>query len=99
MLSSTRQRFISTYNGPKLTDEDVKLIDTLAEKYHKNNYQEIYKRKRPSLYQMKKIYDTAISKNPDLTKYGAKLETLSAEQLHDLKCRVNREAVDMLKKL
>jgi hypothetical protein len=82
--------------GPKLTDEEIVLIDELVEKYHKKYYQNCYRKKRPSLVQMKKLYDTAISKNPDLTKYGLKLEEMSDEKILELKNRANREAVDIL---
>jgi hypothetical protein len=85
--------------GPKLTDEEVALIDDLAEKYHKNNYQNCYRKKRPSLVQMKKLYDIAISKNPDITKYGISLEKLNDEQIYELKNKANREAVDALIKI
>lgn len=46
--------------GPKLTDEEIKNIDSIANKYHKNNYFEIYRKKRPSLTVIKKWYDQAI---------------------------------------
>jgi hypothetical protein len=85
--------------GPRLTDKDVELIDELAEKYHKNNFQNCYRKKRPSLVKMKKLYDTAISKNPDITKYGVNLDELSDEKISEFKNRANREAVDALIKL
>lgn len=85
--------------GPKLTDQEVLYIDELAEKYHKNNYQNCYRKKRPSLVEMKKLYDTAISKNPDLTKYGVNLSQMNDEQIIELKNRANREAVDSLIKM
>jgi hypothetical protein len=51
--------------GPKLTDEEIMIIEKLANKYHLNNYQNWYKKKRPSLSKIKKLYDVAISNKSD----------------------------------
>jgi hypothetical protein len=85
--------------GPKLTEEDIVLIDELAEKYHKNNYQMCFRKQRPSLVKMKKFYDTAISNNPDITKLSEYSNNLNKEKIDELKSRVNREAVEELKKM
>lgn len=83
--------------GPKLSDEEIKLIEELAE-CHQTNYQYFYGKKRPSLTLMKKLYDTAISKNPDISQYltDKKKEDLTSEELYELKNRANREAVNAL---
>ena len=81
---------------PKLTDDEVKKIDELANLYG-NNYENMFGKKRPSLLLMKNLYDQAISKDPyigeiDKSKYNK-------EQIEQLKNNVNRCAVDKLKKL
>jgi hypothetical protein len=82
--------------GPKLTNDELALIDELAEKYHKHNYQNCYKKKRPSLALMKKLYDNALSKTPDLSKYKIDEKNLSKEELENLRNKANREAVTAL---
>lgn len=49
--------------GPKLTDQEIEHIDFLAETYHKKNYYDTYRKKRPSLKKMKELYDMAINAN------------------------------------
>ena len=82
---------IITY-GPKLTDDEVKLIDSLAAKSRSYPYPT-----RPSLATIKRLYDNALSKTPivpgfDLTNmtYAEKQERYNAE---------NRRCVDQLKKM
>lgn len=84
--------------GPKLSDGEIKLIEDLAEDHHKFNYQNFYGKKRPSLTLMKNLYDTAISKTPDISKYlGDKKENeLSHEELFELRNKANRDAVNAL---
>ena len=85
--------------GPKLTNDEIKQIDELAEKHHPYNYQYGYGKKRPSLAQMKKMYDTAISKTPDLSKFSVDENELDNEELMNYRARANREAVEELKKM
>lgn len=84
--------------GPKLTNEEVREIDELAVKYHKNNYYECFGKKRPSLVQIKKMYDQSISKYPDILN-SDDTNVLSYEQKQNLKDKINREAVDILRNL
>lgn len=46
--------------GPKLTLENIKQIDFLAETYHKNDYSNYYRKKRPSLEKIMELYNVAI---------------------------------------
>lgn len=86
--------------GPVLTDEDVKKIDELAEKYYKDNYIKTYRKKRPSLLKMKYYYDQAISKNPDISLAAhAKKQNDKIENDEKTRNMANRVAVDMLKKM
>jgi hypothetical protein len=43
--------------GPILSDKDIKKIYKLS---NKNTYKRTYKRKRPNLLKLKKIYDKAV---------------------------------------
>lgn len=76
--------------GPKLTDSDVETIDRLAHNLG-SNYRNIFFRDRPSLKEMKKWYDMAISKTPetftDMFKSKGDRE------------KANRYAVDQLRKM
>jgi len=79
---------IITY-GPKLTDDELEMIDTLASltKYP-------FGRKRPSLVEMKKLYDIAIDNAP----YIENSEGMTAEDLSIAKYLINKNAVDKLRK-
>ncbi|ARF09457.1 hypothetical protein Indivirus_1_80 [Indivirus ILV1] len=81
--------------GPKLTNEEVLEIDRLAKK-RPNNFKEIFGRQRPSLIEMKRWYDQAISKTPIL---DCDTENLSTEDLQNLYNRANRQAIDQLVKI
>lgn len=86
--------------GPILTNEDIANIEQLAEKNFKNNYFEKYRKKRPSLTLMKKLYDEAISSNPDISYFKiSNKNKKSDEEICDINNKVNRLAVDMLKEL
>lgn len=88
--------------GPRLTDEEIKNIEELAEKYHNSNYTNLYGKKRPSIVLMKQLYDIAISKTPNITPYleeNEKENSLSSERLAELRGRANREAVNQLVRL
>ena len=80
--------------GPRLTDEEVKEIDNLAKKCE-NNYYNLYKKKRPSLELMKRLYDTAISRTPEIKNESS----MSQEQRAEAYIKENIRAVNLLKTL
>jgi hypothetical protein len=88
--------------GPKLTNEEIMEIEELAEKHHKNNYQNVFGKSRPSLVRMKQLYDLALSKTPDLTKVleedgvDNKEENLSSEEIREYRYKANIRAVNEL---
>lgn len=84
--------------GPQLTDEEAKEIDRLAQKNH-TNYKMMFKRQRPSLYEMKRQYDIAINKNPDISHILDKNKEYTEEELKNLKYKENCKAVDKLKNM
>lgn len=51
--------------GPRLTNKELELIDSLANKYFKDNYQKLFGKKRPNLKYMKKLYDQALKTGDD----------------------------------
>ena len=90
-MSDIRNESIVTM-GPVLTDDEVKQIDELADK-HGSYYVQQYNKPRPSLFKIKQLYDTAISKKP-LIEVS---DTLTDEQKRELYDKINRQAVDKLK--
>lgn len=88
--------------GPELTIDEINEIEDLAEKYYTTNYIHTYGIKRPSLKQIKLLYDQAISKIPDLFntyKINKTDEHLySNEKIKEYRDAENRLAVDKLKK-
>jgi hypothetical protein len=78
--------------GPKLTTNDLKQIDYLANTYHKNNYKKILDKDRPSLVYMESLYLTAINPNPTIN-----VEYNNTIDLKELQIKQNRKAVDLLK--
>ena len=84
--------------GPKLTDEEAREIDNLAQK-NPTNYKMMFKKQRPSLYEMKKQYDIAINKNPDISHVLDKDREYTDEEIISLKYKENCKAVDKLKKM
>ncbi len=82
--------------GPKLTDDEILEIDRLAKK-RPNNFKETFGRNRPSLMEMKTLYDQAISKTPTLDEPVPK--DISPEDLQNLYNRANRLAIDKLVKI
>ncbi len=84
--------------GPKLTDDEAKLIDEIARK-NPNNYKLMFKKHRPSLFDMKKYYDIAISKNPDISQLKDKNKIYTDEELNELKYKASCNAVDKLKSM
>ena len=79
--------------GPKLTDAEIAEIDSLGRKLG-NNYKNLYGKERPSLVEMKNLYDIAISKNPPIEN-----TTLTGEELELAYAEKNRRAVDALFKI
>jgi hypothetical protein len=84
--------------GPILSDEEAKLIDEIAKK-NNNNYKLMFKKNRPSIYDMKKQYDIAISKNPDINQLKDKNKNYTDEELNELKYKASCNAVDKLKSM
>jgi len=84
--------------GPKLTDEEIKKIDELANQQG-GNYQKIFRRKRPSIIKMKYFYDQAISKEPDISQLTTleQASCMNENELTALRDKANRLAVDNLK--
>jgi hypothetical protein len=81
--------------GPKLTDNEVKLIDELAVKCG-DNYYEKFGEERPSLFKIKQLYDQAISNKP---KTDDDISHLSTKEKEDYYFKLNIDAIDKLKKL
>ena len=84
--------------GPKLTMDELEEIDKLANEYYKKNYNKTYGKARPSLVLMKKLYDEAISTNPDITSIIGNIKP-TGKNLESIKGRANRNAVELLKKM
>lgn len=80
--------------GPKLTDDEINEIDRLAQQ-RPNNFKELFGHKRPSLSEMKKLYDQAISEKPDISNIPV-LKDSTPEELKILYNKANRIAVDKL---
>lgn len=80
--------------GPKLTDDEIKLIDTLAKK--SGPYR--YGAHRPNLCTMKKLYDNALSKNPECN-ISIDVSTIDSKQLQNLYDDINRKSVDLLRRI
>jgi hypothetical protein len=81
--------------GPKLTEDEVLEIDRLAKK-RPTSFKDRFNRNRPSLVEMKKLYDQAISKTPILEEVA---QDMSQEDLQVLYNKANRIAIDKLVKL
>jgi len=73
--------------GPKLTDEEIIQIDNLISKYING---------KPNLQTLKKYYDNAINKSPDIVKLQKLYPSLSDMELKE---KYNRKYVDKLIKM
>lgn len=86
--------------GPELTSDEIAEIDKLAN-LNPTNYQTVYRKKRPSLVQMRTLYEQAISKTPSLVeKYKISKndeKNYSGDKLQEYRNIVNRDAVEKLK--
>jgi hypothetical protein len=73
--------------GPKLTDDDIELIDKLASKFDNTplSYEKLHGTPRPILCDIKKLYDESINRN----------HTENIEEQN----KKNRLAIEQLKKL
>jgi len=80
--------------GPKLTDADVKEIDEKA-KLNNMSYTKLYNQERPSLYQMKVLYDQAIAKTP----FVPNIQKFDIKSRNEIYYKKNIEAVEKLKKI
>lgn len=84
--------------GPILTDEEIIQIDNLAKKFGKYHYN----KKRPSLFEIKKLYDQAISKTPNLgidSEIEFYMESFEPLQISILRRKTNIIAIEMLKQI
>ena len=91
LTKSNNNQFITF--GPKLTDNEIKEIQRLAEK-KPDNYKRQFGYNRPSLIEMKKLYDIAISKTPNWPELN--LNSVDGESKESIYTRMNREAVNRL---
>lgn len=80
--------------GPKLTESEIIEIDRKA-KMKGNSYKQMFSSERPSLIEIKKLYDQAISKNP----YIENANSLNDNELQQAKSDINISAVEQLKKM
>lgn len=90
-LTTDHNKQIITF-GPKLTDDEIKEIERLAN-LRPNNYKNMHGHHRPSLSEMKRLYDIAIAKTPDV-----KVSDKNAN-LAELYTIENKKAVDLLNKM
>ena len=81
--------------GPILNEKELKEIDKLAKKYGKN-YQIKYKKKRPSLLKMYKIYKDAINSDPDINIDSEVIPFVEKTFINKLRYNVNVKAVEKL---
>lgn len=80
--------------GPKLTDDEIIELERLAN-LRPTNYKHMFGHNRPHLSEMKKLYDTAISKTP----HSDKAKNISGDELQSFYNSLNRQAVDILVKM
>ena len=77
--------------GPKLTDEEVTLINNLI---NKSEYKRTFRSHPPNLVELKKQYDKAIDKYPLFN-----IDGLTKEDIEIKRNRINMEAVNKLKNM
>jgi hypothetical protein len=82
--------------GPKLTEQELAQIDELVAK--QGTYRKTYNLFPVSLAQLKKYYDQALSKTPDLPP-NTDVKKLTHVQLLDIREKANRAAVEKIKKM
>lgn len=83
--------------GPKLTDQEIKKIDDLAQ-LNKQEYENTYHRPLPSLQTIKEFYEMAIDPCPYLPGVPPELEPfVDPEDLSRMRRQVNTQAVEYLK--
>jgi hypothetical protein len=81
--------------GPILTDDELHEIDQIAKTYG-NNYYKLYKKPRPSLVELKKLYCSAIDTNPSINIDDEVIPFLTIEEIQKLQYLVNINAVKQL---
>lgn len=74
--------------GPLLKDDDINKIDSILQELYKNNYY-------PSIMQIKKLYDEAITNNYDMVELRKKYGNYLTDTV--LKDKYNRSFVELLK--
>lgn len=92
LTKSHNKQFITF--GPRLTDEEILEIERLAN-LRPSNYKNLFGYNRPSLSEMKKLYDTAIAKTPRCVLD----QEMSQEEIKNYYNKINRNAVDVLVKM
>lgn len=93
LTKSNNTQFITF--GPKLTDAEVKEIQEIANR-RPDNYKRQFGYNRPSIVEMKKLYDIAINPKPnwpDFTDYQ------TDEPKEIIYAKMNRKAVDILNQM
>lgn len=93
LTKSHNKQFITF--GPRLTDEEIVEIERLAN-LRPSNYKNLFGYNRPSLSEMKNLYDTAIAQKPRCV---FPQEEMSQEEILHYYNKVNRIAVDGLVKM
>jgi len=81
--------------GPELTDKEIREIDRIAKSYG-NNYKNKYKKPRPSLRKLKRLYDEAINPDPDI---GIDKEVLPFVEPYFIKKLKHNKSVKAVEKL
>lgn len=90
-LTKDHNRQFITF-GPKLTNNDIIEIERLAN-LRADNYRLLFNRNRPSLVQMKELYDLAIAQEPKKEIFDQKLKKELVQEQYN---KLNRQAVDQL---
>jgi len=90
-LTKDHNRQFITF-GPKLTNEEILEIERLAN-LRADNYRMLFNRNRPSLNQMKELYDLAIAREPNKSIIEQKHKKESVQDHYN---KINRQAVDQL---
>lgn len=80
--------------GPKLTDEEIKDIDAKS-KQQGHNYFRLFGKERPSVKEMKDLYDIAISKDPCLH-IGVDTNGKTEREIKHINNELNHQAIKKL---
>ncbi|QKF94038.1 hypothetical protein QKU48_gp0580 [Fadolivirus algeromassiliense] len=94
-LTKSHNTQIITF-GPKLTEDEITEIERLAN-LRPNNYRNLFGYNRPSLSEMKRLYDIAIAKIPRVDPDD--IANMTQNELTQYYNKLNRQAVDTLMKM